>query len=194
MKLCLFRHAQTPLNERRAYLGRTDEALSPSGVRQAEALAQTLSLRPQLVITSGMRRTVQTAAILFPQAAQLAVPAFAETDFGDFEGKTYQELSDDPRYQAWVDSGCRAPCPQGESQAQFVRRVAAAFLALPKENSLTLVVHGGTIMALLAAFAKPPVPYFSLSLQNGEWLEAELSDQQGQLTITDWQIHRKELS
>jgi alpha-ribazole phosphatase len=87
---------------------------------------------------------------------QEVVPGFRETDFGRFEGHTYEELKDDPAYRAWLDSAGAAAPPGGEGREAVRQRVTEAFLALAArhgpEDRAALVVHGGTIMTLLEAF------------------------------------------
>jgi len=53
------------------------------------------------------------------------VPEWTEMDFGAFEGHNYQELSGDPAYQRWIDSGGTLPFPEGESREEFIRRSVA---------------------------------------------------------------------
>lgn len=48
-------------------------------------------------------------------------------DFGAFEGHNYQELSGDPAYQRWIDSGGTLPFPEGESREEFIRRNVAGY-------------------------------------------------------------------
>ena len=87
-----------------------------------------------------------------------------------FEYKNHQELSADPRYQAWIDSGGLLPFPGGEDRDAFCARCRAAFQALldgPWEGRAALVVHGGTIMAILSGFAHPRRDYFDYQVKNG---------------------------
>ena len=48
-------------------------------------------------------------------------------DFGQFEGKNYEELKDNPDYQKWIDSNGTLPFPGGESREQFIRRSMEGF-------------------------------------------------------------------
>ena len=80
------------------------------------------------------------------------VPGLRETDFGAFEGRTYEELRDDPAYRRWLDSAGEIPPPGGEGKAESRARVLGAFLPLMEtRGSAALVVHGGTIMTLMEA-------------------------------------------
>ena len=126
--IALIRHAPTQGNLEGRYVGATDEGLSDQGrARAGEAAVALAGLAPRRLLTSGMRRCDETAAILFPKLVPAHLPGLAEMRFGAFEGKTYAEMDGDARYQAWVDSGCSAACPGGEAQAEFVARVRTAF-------------------------------------------------------------------
>ena len=101
-----------------------------------------------------------------------------ECDFGAFENKNYQELSGNADYQAWIDSNGTLPFPGGESNEAFRQRCCQAFLyiteELQKQEEKTgqtlraaVVVHGGTIMAILEHFGTPKKNYFDYQVKNG---------------------------
>lgn len=163
MRIYLLRHGETEWNSLRKYLGRTDLPLSEKGRRELVRA----DFSPDRVCVSPLRRTAETAEILFPNARKITVPDFREMDFGVFEGKSWQEMEDLPAYRAWVEGGCLDAPPGGESSAAFSRRVCAAFEALADRESsagadrLAVVAHGGTQMAVLERFARPQRDYFS---------------------------------
>ena len=166
-EILLLRHGCTPGNAAHRYNGTTDEALSPEG---REALAQRHYPQPDVVYVTRLRRTRETAAILFPAARQITVPGLREMDFGDFEGRSYLDMADDAAYRAWVDSGCLGQVPNGECRAAFLRRVAASFRALlrtDRTDRLTVVAHGGTLMAVCSVFVDPARDYFDWQPKNG---------------------------
>lgn len=171
-KLIFIRHGATAGNLEKRYIGRTDEPLCDLGISQIQKLKE-LDFQIDQLYVSPMLRTKQTAEILFPQIPQIEVPDFRETDFGIFEGKTYAELSDCPEYQAWLDSNCLGPIPGGESVSDFKNRCCEAFrevmAAIPENTTTAFVVHGGTIMAILEAYAHPKRDFYQYSLKNGEW-------------------------
>lgn len=153
MTVFLLRHGQTRGNLERRYIGSTDEPLCARG---REALEGVRPPEADCVYVSPMLRCRETAALLYSGREQIVVPGFRETSFGAFEGLTYEELKDNPAYQAWLDSAGAAPPPGGESKAAVRQRVTEAFLALAAHHGLedraALIVHGGTIMTLLEAF------------------------------------------
>lgn len=148
---------------------------------------------------SPMRRCRETAAILFPDVRGSVIDDFREMDFGQFEYKNYSELNGNPAYQAYIDSGGESAFPGGESKRAFCERVVRAAEPLifknardvsdseklqkaskdenrgggtsDPENGLTvLVVHGGTIMAIMDRFSSPHEDYFSWRMAPGGML------------------------
>ena len=167
MTIYLIRHGQTRGNLERRYMGVTDQPLCPQG---RAALADWRGPEAEAVYVSPLLRCRETAALLYPGAAQTVVPGLRETDFGAFEGRTYEELQDSPAYRAWLDSAGQAAPPGGESKEQVRRRVLAAFRAVTAGHApgerLALVVHGGTIMTLLEAL-EPGGQFYRWQAPNG---------------------------
>lgn len=177
MTVELIRHGETAPQREHRYQGRLDAPLSPEGKRALKPATQC----PARVYVTSLLRARETAALLFPEAEQVVVPGLEEMDFGRFEGKNYRELSSDPAYQSWVDGLCLGPCPGGESKDDFCRRVCDAFVNLLEwarnrgEDSLTIVAHGGTQMAVMERFATPRRNYFDWHLESGQGYRTEVT-------------------
>ena len=104
--------------------------------------------------TSGLIRTKETQEILFgEQKAAKEEPNLREMDFGDFEGKSYEMLKDDPAYQEWISGDNeRKICPGGESGEQMRARVLSALdriLQRDPAKRIVIVTHGGPIAAIM---------------------------------------------
>lgn len=185
MLIYLIRHGKTAGNLSGRYIGKTDEGLCPEGRTALEAIRQrflsgkdALS-RPETVYTSALKRTRETAAVLFPDLPVCVRAGFNECDFGEFEYKNYRELSGNPSYQRWVDSGGTLPFPGGESHENFVNRSAETFSRAVEELSAgkktaAFVVHGGTVMAVMERFAFPQNGFYAWQVKNGCGFAAEL--------------------
>ena len=169
MRWVLIRHGQTQGNLEHRYIGcRTDEPLCAAG---REALRLRRYPEVSRMFASPMRRCIETAAILYPGMTPELVPDFRECDFGAFEGKNYAELNGRADYQAWIDSGGELPFPGGESRAAFAWRCARAFERLcvqSLQEDCALIVHGGTIMAIMERVAFPRGRYFDYQVKPGE--------------------------
>ena len=173
MSIAFIRHGATKGNIEKRYIGRTDEALSKTGIEQALKL-KVCNFPTEYIFVSPMKRAVQTAEIVFPESKYIVEENFRETDFGAFEGKNASELSDNNEYRQWVDSMCTAPIPGGESITDFKKRCVEAFRkiieALPDNAEASFVVHGGVIMAILEAYAGKEGSFYDYHIKNGEFL------------------------
>lgn len=186
------RHGQTPGNVRKAYSGsRTEESLTQEGeAALRQAAREGLYPEEAALYVSPMLRCLLTAAILYPGRDACPVPGLRECDFGDFEGRNYEELKDVPAYQSWLDSGGTLAFPGGESMLSFQDRCCSAFEAVlmqeaaklqetamtqeTAERNLVFVVHGGTIMALMGRYGTEGKSYFEYQVGNGEGYICEL--------------------
>ncbi len=175
MHIRLIRHGETAGNAERRYVGATDAPLSEKGRADAEQRKKDPAL--SRVYVSPLIRARETASILFPNAVQTVVNDLREMDFGAFEGRTADEMANDPAYRAWVDDLCRGACPGGESQADFHSRVAAAFTETVRslDGDATFVVHGGVIMSVLWQFAEPKKDFYDWISPNLGGYEADCS-------------------
>lgn len=170
LKIWLIRHGMTEGNRHQRYIGVTDEALCPEG---AELLNNFSYPALKTVFVSPLRRCRETAEILFPGQKVRIIDQLAECDFGEFENKNYKELSGDPRYQAWIDSNGMMAFPGGESKEECATRNIEGFqravTACIRENieEAAMVVHGGTIMNIMEAYALPKKAFYEWHLGNG---------------------------
>ena len=183
-ELMLIRHGKTAGNLLGRYIGsRTDEPLCDEG---REGLAGKKLPEVERLYVSPMKRCVETAEILWPgfdRKKMQKVTDLRECDFGDFENKNYKELSGNGDYQAWIDSNGTLPFPNGESMDAFKSRCLEAFARIVEEVSgaeqewiasgktgifrAGIVVHGGTIMAILEQYGYPKAAYFDYQVKNG---------------------------
>lgn len=197
IEMVFIRHGETESNQRKSYLGWTDEPLSVEG---REVIAQNRKKYPDadFIFTSPMLRCRQTKEIIYGDQCYQIIEKWKEMNFGSFEGKTYLELNGNKDYQRWIDSGGTLPFPDGESREEFILRCRAGFMDCltrltekricfteqvnePKKASqqkkvqekVVCIVHGGTIMALFDSYAKGS--YFDYQCRCGQGYECTLS-------------------
>lgn len=115
-------------------------------------------------LTSGLARTIQTAAALGHTDCR-AVPGLMEQDFGDWNGLNWDDLREDQTAAFWQDYATQAP-PNGESFVHMMDRVSDRIAELSHEyegRDIIAVAHAGTIRAALAMalnlFAKPALSF-----------------------------------
>lgn len=171
----LIRHGIAKGSEEGRYIGRTDSPLSAEGRKRLEALRRS-GLYPgaSVFYTSPLLRCRQTLALLYPGSEGRIVEGFQECDFGDWEGKTAQELAAaDPSFARWMEGGAAVSPPNGESSAAFMHRVCEAFesfvmqLVKNHETESVLITHGGVIMTILAAYGLPQANFYDWMTESG---------------------------
>ncbi|MHB1485586.1 MAG: histidine phosphatase family protein [Saccharofermentanales bacterium] len=174
MQIVLIRHFMTNGNLEKRYIGRTDEPLlanAASGIIYAAA---------DRIYSSPMKRCIQTAKIIYGPDSEIHInESLREMDFGDFEGKNYDELKDDTEYRLFIDSGGTRKIPGGESAADFRKRSCDGFVRIIDEmleikaESAAIICHGGTIMSIMAEFDSEKKDFYSYMVKNGcgYWME-----------------------
>lgn len=152
----LVRHAAHPDLGRRL-TGRLDGVtLTSAGRRQAAALAEQLTgAQLDLVQTSPRERTVETArAIASRTGAKVeTVAALDEIDFGEWQGRTFDDLAPNPQWQEWNANRSLASCPGGETMGEAVARIAGHLQSLAEKHwakRIALVSHADMLRGLIA--------------------------------------------
>lgn len=167
MKICLIRHAKTAGNLEKRYIGTTDEPLCDAGIAELRTRSYPDC---DVVFSSSLRRCFETAKIIFPDKKIVLHNAFNEINFGDFEGKNFEELEDNFHYQKWLKNGGNIAFPNGEEPADFKKRCVAEFEKIVREyngfSKLGFILHGGTIMAIMEKFGLPKWNFYDYQVEN----------------------------
>ena len=150
MNITLIRHGKTPGNEKKQYIGVTDEPLSEAGLRELrEFAARGRYPAAERLYASPMRRCVETAGIIYPGRTPVIVQDLREMDFGRFERLSYDDIARRPGHERFGFDERGFFFPGGEDVADFTARVVAAYTALGEPEDAVFVVHGGVIMAIM---------------------------------------------
>ena len=185
MRLLLIRHAQPDARAQGRCYGSLDIGLSARGGRVARHLARVLDAVPlAAVYSSPCTRAALTAE---PLAAVhglslTIVEALRELDFGDFEGRRYDDIArTHPQlFAAWMNEPASVRFPGGESYADLRSRARAAARAIRHRHPdqvVAVVSHGGVIRAILAdALEIPAAAIFGLDQSYGgisivDWID-----------------------
>jgi broad specificity phosphatase PhoE len=155
--ITLARHGETDWNAERRFQGHADPPLNALGRQQAAELGERLQGVPLTAIySSDLARAAETARIagvklgLEPEARS----ELREIDVGEWSGLTFPEIEERfpegvRRHRAGGDGWS-----QGEPHDVMQERIVRAVLGIAEEHPdehVLLVIHGGTMRALLAA-------------------------------------------
>lgn len=140
----LIRHA--PVEGGRLNGRRSDPPCNLPSAAELAAVAERVGSFERL-IASPAQRCVSTARALFPQSPLQLEEGLGEQDFGEWDGRPYEEIPDLGPLPA-ADLARHAP-PNGESFEAACARIGAGLLALPPGRSV-VVAHAGTVRAALA--------------------------------------------
>ena len=159
LTVVLTRHGSTPRSDPEQHLGQgIDVALSREGEAAARALAARLhGVVFDRIVSSPLRRAVQTVEILAAGRAVETDTRLAEMDYGEWEGLTYAQIEarDLERRRRWEDDPATEHCPGGESGNEVAARVKS-FLAdaiAPEPAGRILVVAHATLNRILLCVA-----------------------------------------
>ncbi|WAS93303.1 histidine phosphatase family protein [Nannocystis punicea] len=163
----LVRHGETVGQSSIRLHGATDVALSSLGLQQIERVAAALAAEPGFaaVLASPLQRSRAAAALVAggqrPPPPVTVVPEFAEVDFGQWEGLTFDEVAarDPAGHSRYLAEGMGFTYPGGESRQAFWDRVQAGarrVLAVPACPRAVAVLHKGVIKAVIAALTGMP--------------------------------------
>ena len=172
-KLHLIRHGMTEGNENGQYIGLTDIKITTNGIIELEKLRDAgIYPKCELVFSSPLSRAVETAKIIYPEKEVLINHKFKEIDFGEFQGKTPEDLKDRQDYADWL-AGKLPAAPGGESAMDFATRLCTGIgetVRYMMDNdcySAAIVKHGGAIMTLLSVAALPRMKMTQWACGNG---------------------------
>ncbi len=163
------RHGPTHIN---GFVGWTD---APADLSDTAALARLQAHLPPkaIVVSSDLQRAAKTADAICGTRKRLSDdPALREMNFGDWEMKNFQQVTDqNPKLARafWENPGDHTP-PNGESWWQTANRVQTAVARLIAEypdQDIIAVAHVGVILTQLQqASAMPPAAAMSFVIDN----------------------------
>ena len=159
MKIYLIRHGKTQGNLERRYIGATDEPLCKEGL---SLLKKNKYPNADIVFSSPMQRCLMTAAAIYPTHTPVICGGLREMNFGDFEGKCYDELKDNAARCQSAFETCLSQI-KDFSASQHISSPKAAF-----------IIHGGAIMSIMQKYGTPKGEYYKWQIENGAWIELDI--------------------
>ncbi len=194
-KIYLIRNGLTKGNIEGRYIGHTDESLDPSETEKIKELV--LKGRypdADVIISSPLKRCLETANVIYPDNNPVILEDLIEYNFGEFEGKTAEELKDDDWFREWLGGQRDAP-PFGETNDGFIKRITDCFGKIVEGvmregiRHTAIVTHGGVIMNILSCYALPSLPPTKWRMEPGCGyrlnLDASLWSRTGGIEVID---------
>lgn len=116
------------------YIGTTDAPLSDRGRMDLRKLDYEYKYPgTQVVFTSPLKRCTETAKILYPEQNPLVIDNLSECNFGEWEGKTADELKNDPDFEKWLAGDSSVKPPRGRAMPNLHAEYAKCLKALLRD-------------------------------------------------------------
>lgn len=163
--LYFIRHAATQGNLNNVWVGRKDEPIANSSLKNLVIAAEKLSaIQFDCIYSSPLQRAYQTALYIaqkqLGQPSLIVEPCLIERDFAHFEGVFKSEYN-----RKMVDS-----CPEVESMANIKERLECFLLELINDDKENLVVSHSAVFRCAVNKIKVASYPDSKSLSNLEWV------------------------
>ncbi len=173
MRLILVRHPK-PLHEPGICYGRLDLECEPGAVEAAVARLGAIADTAR-VFSSPARRARDLAARLSAEA--VVDPRLQELNFGDWEGRRWQDLGREA-IEAWNHGLPDSAPPNGETLSAMAARCDAWLKSLkPSASPALAVTHAGPIRLIQAILrGEPLLSHFSDAIPFAEPIELQLPD------------------
>ncbi|XWN36029.1 MAG: histidine phosphatase family protein [Balneola sp.] len=158
-QLYIIRHGETEFNKSHLMQGRgINASLNDKGLEQAVAISIYLKDKPvSKIVTSSLNRAKESAEPL-SRTFNLKPEEFSkldEMDFGDLEGKSFEEVKSDLIYlhESWSSGKLNIAPVNGENPVQVFERAntkVQEILSISNDECIVFILHGRLIRILLS--------------------------------------------
>jgi len=185
--LFLVRHSITEWNQQKRYLGHTNQSVVKEELHTLDWLKNVLQkTRFDHVYTSDLLRCQETFDYLDLPTKMSVDHRLREMNFGDWEGKTYNELKDVKVYQNWLNNLEGTSVPNGESFSIFKARIDSFFYdffhhlnGLEVNQKFLIITHGGVIRYAVSTFIAS-TSMWDISIPHGQGLQLSFDKKEGE--------------
>lgn len=176
MNIYLLRHGQTEENRKGSYYGNLDISLNAIGITQGNKAKEFFNdIKLDRVYVSDKKRTLEMAKLVLGQQEIVVIQdnRINETDFGDFEGKTYEEIkaSYPKECISWQNNWKEFVPPGGESYIKLCERVKNFMDGIKKLecDNILICAHSGVIRAIYCYIMDENIDLFwKFGCKNGD--------------------------
>jgi broad specificity phosphatase PhoE len=162
MQLTIIKHGKTDYNIAGKRQGRTDLSLNEEGTKGVQELKENVGDDFDFVISSPLKRALETVQILFPNKDITTNDLLIEYDFGELEGVEFSKpLTDFPNNEVEEYNGIKFLMPKsGESFENVTKRCEDFLESLKKDykdsDKLAIVTHSTNLEILKALIENKP--------------------------------------
>ena len=180
-KWYLIRHGETDFNKKRFFYGKADVSINETGKEQAALLHQLMKGRSiSRVYTSQLKRTQETATIIFPDQNPTAYKALNERDFGLWEGRTANEIQAafPLVWEEWLESPFEVTPSKAEPFDKFKERVWSIVEEIREtaDPEIVIVGHLGVLRLIYQFLVNREADFWSIDIPQGTALLLEDND------------------
>ena len=150
MEIYLIRHTKVNIEKGVCY-GQKDVELAESYPEELQAVKENLKdIEFDAIYTSPLSRAKKLANDIYPEQV-LEDKRLMELNFGDWEGKVWDEIKD-PFLEVWMEDFVNKKCSNGESFVMLRDRVLEFWNELKSKDLKRVAVfaHGGVIRTIQA--------------------------------------------
>ena len=189
-KWYLIRHGETDFNKKRFFYGKADVSINETGKEQASKIHQFLKGRAiSRICTSQLKRTLETAAIIFPDQIPTAYKALNERDFGLWEGRTANEIQAafPLVWEEWLESPFDVTPSKAEPFQKFKDRVQSIVEEIREtdDDEIAIVGHLGVLRLIYQFLVDPEADFWSIDIPQGTVLLLEDKDPWEETLLTE---------
>lgn len=184
-ELWLIRHGETAWTLSKQHTGRNDIPMTQAGEKHASALKHLLNGKTfQQVFVSPLRRAQDTCRLAGYSSTAKITPEIMEWDYGDYEGRTPDEIRREiPDWTIWNHG-----CPGGESLDQVAGRAQKIISELLEINGdVALFSHGHFLRILTACLLELPPATARLLMLDTSSISI-LAHDNGSIVIKNWNV------
>lgn len=173
MKIYLMRHGETDLNKKRCFYGNLDVSINQRGREQALVLHTLMQDIPvDKVYVSSLRRSQETAQLVFPASIPIPLKNLDEKGFGLWEGLTADQIQEQfpLEWDAWLAAPFTYRPPEAEAFGEFQDRVWNEIDRLINDHprhSLALVAHLGVLRLIYQRLVDPSAIFWDIDFPQG---------------------------
>lgn len=171
-RLFLMRHGETAFNQKKAFYGSKDISINENGIKQAKVQKQIMkNYSIDKVITSELKRTKETALIIFTEQVHQQLKEMNEKDFGLWEGLNANEIQErfPQTWEKWLEKPFDVVPEQAESFQQFNKRVEKGLEKILNEkvNNIACIFHLGVLRLIYQKLIDPNKSFWDIDFPQG---------------------------